>query len=291
MSRTFHTHFRKAEHRDWFTKDNYDYIPFCNSRYASSNANMLARLQNTFISAFNQTKKSVLPRYILVILDDDLITFLDFKSSDGAATLLGSWVEWLVKEFNAAINARLEKLKNKYKKGTIFMYWLTAPTHKNISKGRNSLRMKFNLSLESVVKTQQSNMRVIRLKEHWDTQDSTLVVNDRMTETGLSAYWRAIDATFKYNEERREIYIAKKMGQKVLNPVPVQKSNDREDPMHSFFKKKKYEENHMDSREDCGRHSFHRKHFDDGRHKDTHSNWYSRRHEDRFMLPRLKYQY
>ena len=39
-------------------------------------------------------------------------------------------------------------------------------------------------------------MRVIRLKKHWSSEDSTLVVNDRMTECGLAAYWRGSQFNF-----------------------------------------------------------------------------------------------
>ena len=81
------------------------------------------------------------------------------------------------------------------------------------SKECNNLRLKFNLSLESVIRT-HSNMRVIRLKEFWNVKDSELVINDKLTETGLAVYWNAIDATFAFNEQRREIYLAKKVGQK-----------------------------------------------------------------------------
>ena len=91
---------------------------------------MLAHIQNTFISAFNQTKDKLLPKYIVMVFDDDLITYLGFKRGDGVATLLGSWVEWLVKEFNEAIAKRLEQLEHRFKKNKIFLYWVTAPTHK-----------------------------------------------------------------------------------------------------------------------------------------------------------------
>ena len=83
---------------------------------------MLARLQNTLVSGFNKTKGGILPKYILIVLDDDLITYLDFKWGDGAATLFGSWIEWLVQEFETVMSDRLEKMDNKYKKMDMFLY-------------------------------------------------------------------------------------------------------------------------------------------------------------------------
>ena len=55
------------------------------------------------------------------------------------------------------------------------------------------MRIKLNLSMESIV-WQKPNMRVIKLKDAWDSKDSHLVVNDRITEVGMIAYWKAVDA-------------------------------------------------------------------------------------------------
>ena len=105
--RTFRNHFKKDA--DYYMKKNYHVFPFCNSRFASSNQNMLAQLQNSMAMGFNQTKENVhaLPKYVVIVLDDDLITFLDFKE-DGVATLLGTWVEWLVDSFNKLLEEKLK---------------------------------------------------------------------------------------------------------------------------------------------------------------------------------------
>ena len=105
------------------------------------------------------------------------------------------------------------------------------------------MRLKFNLSLESVVK-QETNMRVIKLKEFWDSKDSQLVINDRITEVGMAAYWNAMDASVKFNILRREQYVTK---QSVSKPAAVPASSvsvppnslnpteRRRDPMLDFF--------------------------------------------------------
>ena len=69
------------------------------------NTNMLSRLQTSMASAMNKCRDHLLPKYIIVVLDDDLISFLDFKY-DGAATLLGSWVDWLATEFKSLIEQK-----------------------------------------------------------------------------------------------------------------------------------------------------------------------------------------
>ena len=169
---------------------------------------MLSRIVKTFAGTLNSDLKSggLLSRYILFVLDDNLITYLNCKTCDGVATLFGGWVEWIVKNINDMLQKRIQQLPKKSRKVIPFLYWVTAPIHHYFSKDRNNLRIKFNLSLESVIR-EQSNMRVVKMKEFWDTKDSKLVINDRMTEVGLSAYWLAVDATFKYNSIRRDVFV------------------------------------------------------------------------------------
>ena len=50
---------------------------------------MLAWIQNAFISTLNNTcKTGLFPKYVLVVLDDDLMSYLGCPTSDGVATLL-----------------------------------------------------------------------------------------------------------------------------------------------------------------------------------------------------------
>ena len=107
------------------------------------------------MNAVNSQKSSLLLMYILVVLDDDLISYLDFKR-EGLATLLGTWVEWLVKELSEIVKTRLSQLPLKSRKVIPFFYWVTAPNHTHFSKERNALHTKFNLSLESVIRAQDN---------------------------------------------------------------------------------------------------------------------------------------
>ena len=67
------------------------------------------------MNAVNSQKSSLLPKYVLVVLDDDLISYLDFKR-EGLATLLGTWVEWLVKKLSEIVKTRLSQLPLKSRK-------------------------------------------------------------------------------------------------------------------------------------------------------------------------------
>ena len=205
-AKSYRSHF-KSRNANHYIKKNYEVTAFCNSKFASSNTNMLSRLQNTLATGLNKTKNGILPKYILVILDDDLITYLDYKR-EGVATLLGKWIEWLVKEFNSLIGDRKKQLPQHCRKIEPFFYWVSAPTHDNFSKERNNLHMKFNLSLDSVIGL-QSNMRVVRMKDPWNPKDGDLVMLDKITETGMSTYWDVVDSTFCFNETRCEQFVAK----------------------------------------------------------------------------------
>ena len=178
---------------DFYIKTNFDFDMFCNSRYNSPTQNMLVRIQNTVANAIN--KHIALSRYFLVILDDDLITYLDFKGP-GVAELLRKWVSWLIDQMTSAVAERKKQLPIKSKReAEPCIYWCLVPTHKNFSQPCNDTRKKLNFCLESLLKGKQ-DMRVIKLKEHWDFADQSLVCKDNMTDTGLYSYWKAIDAAF-----------------------------------------------------------------------------------------------
>ena len=287
-AKSYRNHFRKDSSDKSFIKDNYDYTAFCNSRFSSTNTNMLARLQNSLVSGFNQTKNgAILPKCILIVLDDDLITFLDFDK-EGTTTLLGTWVEWLAKAFTVAINERLQQLPDRCKKeqNKPFLYWVSAPTHSYFSKARNSLRIKFNLSLESVMKT-FDNMRAIKIKEHWDSRDSTLVINDKITEFGMTSYWRAVDATFRFNVLRRESYITKNLAVK-NNPMSSNVPQDQESVTNSVTRPQ-FRDQHQDPMNNFFRR--HRNYDYEGRFTNVREDQHRRHNNNRFLLPRVRGRY
>ena len=77
-------------------------------------------------------------------MDQDLISFLNYNE-EGAATLLGTWVEWIADQFDSLVKQRLQQVPDKAKKVIPFFYWATAPTHHYFSKDMNKIRVKFNL--------------------------------------------------------------------------------------------------------------------------------------------------
>ena len=197
---------REVFDQDFFIKNNYDFYNYCNSKYSSATKNILTRLQNTFASAIN--KNISLPKYMIVILDNDLIDFLDFYDP-GQAEILGHWLQWLLTEMKNLIAARLKQLPEKAKRNhEPCVYWTLVPMHINFSQKENDARKRFNLCLASLLKG-CSDMRAITLKEKWNFYEALLVKMNKITDQGLYVYWEAIDAAFKFNVHRHELYLAK----------------------------------------------------------------------------------
>ena len=152
-----------------------------------------------------------------------------------------------------------------------FCYWAAAPMHLSFSKDRNLLRAKFNLSLEVVIRT-KPNMHVMKVKEVWGPKDPSLVIGDKITEHGMFIYWKAVDASLKFNSQRRETFLAKQLGApKVLEKKasPEKKKAVHEDPMPRFFERHRHVGHYMSDLED----------FADRRRVNNRG---------RFLLPRLR---
>ena len=305
-AKSYRAHFKKyvpGPGKDkLFIKENFEFGAFCNSRWGSSQENILVRLQNSLAMAINSNNKTsgIMAKYVIVVLDDDLINYLDY-GEEGVTTILGSWIEWISDAFKDLISQRLQQVPSKTKKFPPFVYWVAAPTHKYFTKETNKLRIRFNLALESVIRSKGNDrMRFMKIRDGWDANDSKLIINNRISELGLTEYWAAIDASFKYNSQRREIFIAKQLshpnqgtnqsfkneedeksslnhtsaehnrGHDWVGTSVVQQYSDR-DPMRRFFDryaKNDYVEFQRETREDQHEDRFGYRHFrDDSRRR------------------------
>ena len=64
----------------------YELKGFANSRYLSNNPILLSRLQNRLVSAI--TQETLLPKAIIVVVDDDIIRDLEYEGSEVYAAYL-----------------------------------------------------------------------------------------------------------------------------------------------------------------------------------------------------------
>ena len=82
MAETFRPAFKKIKQTEFYLKEQFEVTPFCSSKYNDNNKNVLSRLQITMASAIN--KEKTLPKFILVIIDDELIKYLDYNNHEAA---------------------------------------------------------------------------------------------------------------------------------------------------------------------------------------------------------------
>ena len=291
----------RDDNRSGFMKSYILHRIFCNSKYSSTTKNMILHIHNTVAVAINDN--TYLPKYMIFVVDDDLITYLDFKGV-GVAQLLGTWIEWLMKHVHNLVSAKKGYLPDYAKKANEpSIYWCVSPTHLNFSLECNNLRKKLNFCLELVGKISNFNMRVIKLKEKWDYSLLSLVKSGRNLDSGMDAYWDAVDSAFHFNALKWEKFLTKMAFDK-LSATNKSSSSDNshaeEDTqrMNHAIKENHREDSRTKSRvENTERHSdeiqqFFKRHHNDRFHW---SNNTGRQHQfksnsnNRFILPRPKF--
>ena len=206
-----------------FIKEEFDYHIFCGSKYENNKQNQLKCIINALLMGINKHKK--LPRFILIVLDDDLIQTVGYDGP-GAASILGDMIEGLAQPRQQIILDHKAKLANKAKRDTYpILYWLAVPHHKHFKQ--YDIRTKFNLCLESVIK-QYDDMNIVKIEEIWNSDDFNLVspITNPLTVDGVITYWQAIDAAFKFNflrffsnKKKRKIN-EEHFDKKFVNPSP-----------------------------------------------------------------------
>ena len=208
-------YFKKATW-DSFIKENFHWEAFCSSRYSDKNTNLISRLQNTFALAINRSQR--LPEYILVIIDDDIIDFANFKNI-GVAGIYGPWCKWLVQTFTTMLEERRKMLPHKAQLSEATqIYWLAAVKHADFDELSNNLRETFNNVIDSVGKP-HAQMRRIFVKEHWETETTSLVSNNRINHQGFIAYWKGIDAALRFNVIKKEEFTIRDNFRKLLEDI------------------------------------------------------------------------
>ena len=272
----------KAVNTVWLVGDNFaaktyrssfDFKMSCNSRFNSAMKNMLIRLQNTVATAINNSKGMML-KFVIIILDDDLVSFLAFVGK-GVGELIASWITWLTKQISELFNSRFSQLPVKAKHSfEPCIYWCSCPLHCNFSPQTNKIHRKINTCLDLICKD-KPDMRVMKIKDKWSFDDKALVYKNKFTTSGLHAYWDAMDAAFKFNAQKREIFVAKQILALAAKKDNVNKEVRKEDgkkqklgDIPQFFKRHQ-------------RDSFH------WYHKDTRED-FRQQTGNRFLLPKLK---
>ena len=211
----------------------------------------MSRVINSFIAGINARAK--LPRVAVIILDKDFIEALQVERESVviSASLYGMWCEWLADKIDKNITKSEELLPEKARRppGEPIIYWTAIPSHKLYSHDLRVEISKFNNCLESVIKVHK-NMRLIKLKDGWNYEDTNLVTHyGRVTHQGFHQMWYATDSSVQFNLNKRAEYInrAFQNSEVSLNSNTAAELSQhhgeshfnqlQRDPMVSFFKK------------------------------------------------------
>ena len=196
----YREHFTKRSTK-WFMREKFELGFFLKSQFNSNNPNMLSRLVNSLITAVNSWVK--LPKVILICLQQDFIEALQYEDTHVtiAASLYGSWIEWLTEQIMTIIKEANERLPLKAQRPVDepIIYWSATPSHKNSTFQMRAQIAKFNNCWESVMKLHKS-MHLIKIKDGWDMEDSNLVTaQGRITHQGMDQIWEALDSSVRFN--------------------------------------------------------------------------------------------
>ena len=118
-----------------------------------------------------------LPKWIVVILDDNLVCDLDRFDAKDQYVIAHHITDWIVHEFDHALQSYKDYLPCKVKRPKFpqFLCFLP-PTHKNFGSINNNLRtLQQAHCLEEIIQT-KDNMAV--LKKIWDHKDGNNFLRD-----------------------------------------------------------------------------------------------------------------
>ena len=92
-----------------YMRAHYDVTGFCQASNGLNN-NYISRIRNALAKGMND--QVILPRAVLLIFEEDLITSVNHKKP-GISTLMGRLIEWLANQMHRMIVSHKEKLPSK----------------------------------------------------------------------------------------------------------------------------------------------------------------------------------
>ena len=137
--------FKKAGY-ELYMKSAFEVTPWCSSKYSDNNNNCLSRIVNFIMQALNS--EHCLPGYIVVLLDDNLIEYLNYKKF-GVASLFGSWPEYLAQVIVESVEKRCQDLPLKARLlEKTQVYFVKPVNHDNFDYVNQQVRETFSQCLD-----------------------------------------------------------------------------------------------------------------------------------------------
>ena len=198
---------KQSDTRQPYLFDNYNVINLTPLRHSNIRA-FLARVLNELIKELNKPPYQ-LPRYIIVILDKDLIANADLYDY-GVSRTIEDTLKWLLININQAIETRKEDIMGKRPGGIsttseprlVWVNMLHRPHH-SMNKRVFSLARKFNDLLEGVI---HGNKKSHILKVEIDHNTIYYDRIGQLTQMGKIQYWKKLDEIMKeFDRGRTEL--------------------------------------------------------------------------------------
>ena len=203
---TWQQHYKNKRNTDRtptsYLYSNFEVTEITSTRYGNDN-NILSRIRNGIATSLNQ--HTGLPRLIVFILDDDIITSLtQNKNQDQRVESTTKQFEYVLNNLFILIERVIATYKDylpaKCKRENIpHLLWMAPPSHKYFTDSNNEKRAKYTNALQAVV-SMHENTSMLRLVKFWDHSDSNLFLEEqyRYTTDGLDMYWLSIDAAIRF---------------------------------------------------------------------------------------------
>ena len=93
---------RRISEYNGFMKEHFDVTGFCSSKYTSSDTNAVSRMRNILTTVMQ--KQPLLPKYVVIVIDDDLIKYLDHEGY-GATKAYGRIINNIMIEHGRVLQA------------------------------------------------------------------------------------------------------------------------------------------------------------------------------------------
>ena len=173
---------------------------FDKTNLLNRNGNLLTRFNSALVEKLNDTKCSKLPRYILILLDKDMINFTNYANF-GVKSMFKQFCTWLQSNTTVHIETWKEYIRSK-KPGVLTssaeprFIWIAALNRPPNSLNKETFRLisKFNDVVDEIVaSTGHAHFLQITSVNDFSHFDQ----GGRLTVMGKEQFWRELDATFK----------------------------------------------------------------------------------------------
>ena len=154
------------------------------------NPSPIGRIRNSLVDLMQ--KKILLPKTIVVVMDDDLLP----KDKRNLSFSCGLLFHWLADEINKLIAVHHDRLPAKAKKEyPPTVIWISPPKHKNMEN--NDERDKMDRVMKGTISILERHI-LLRPKKVWDEQDGNLYRNGRFTTVSFKQFWLSFDSAIQF---------------------------------------------------------------------------------------------